>query len=363
MAKRQPARRNAPKVEKGSDVQAAIAEAGLEWYAADAPSVLPGLGLRVDEAEKQEIQAAISAANSVERIARSFAAPSSVDWRNNSGNWLTPIRNQGACGSCVSFACCATIESRIKIVCRNAGLDTDLSEAHLFFCGCGNCCDSGWNFTPALDFCKNTGVGLESDFPYTDSNQPCRNISSHVTLSSWRRILSVNERKSSLASKGPVVGGLAIYSDFYNYSSGVYRRTPGANLEGYHAVCVVGYDDGQDCWICKNSWGPGWGDSGYFRIGYGEAEMDTDFAFYEVELECPAPAPQPDECQNYVPFLQRVLTVARTDWRLRACLRYYICRRGYRPYCGSREIQIVRYVYQILQRCPQYRDPFCRLLG
>jgi hypothetical protein len=40
-------------------------------------------------------------------------------------------------------------------------------------------------------------------------------------------------------------------------------------------VTIVGYDDGQQCWICKNSWGPGWGESGFFRIGYGECGIDT----------------------------------------------------------------------------------------
>jgi hypothetical protein len=230
-----------------------------------------------------------------------------------------------------------------------------LSEAHLLFCGGGSC--SGWNFTPALDFCKNNGVGLESDFPYTPNDQPCKNIPPHIKITSWRRLLSINERKNSLASKGPVVGGMAVYSDFSSYSGGVYRRTPGSTLRGYHAICVVGYDDRQNCWICKNSWGTGWGGSGYFRIGYGEAQIDTSFAFYEVELRCP------DACQRYIPFLKRVLIAARTNWRLRACLLYYICRRGRRPYCGPGEIRIVRYVYHILRRCPQYRAPFCRYLG
>src|SRR5206468_3305820 len=42
-----------------------------------------------------------------------------------------------------------------------------------------------------------------------------------------------------------------------------------------HCVSVVGYDDVAGCWICKNSWGPGWGDRGFFRIAYGEVGIDA----------------------------------------------------------------------------------------
>lgn len=361
MAKRA-VKRNVSGPPDSADIQYEIQAAGYSWTAA--PLALPekpGLGLRVDPQELAAMRAAVDAENRVASLAAAFAAPAAVDWRNNNGNWVSPIRNQLSCGSCVSFACCATIESRLKIACRNAGLGTDLSEAHLFFCGCGNCCNNGWNFAPALNHCKTTGVGLESEFPYTPQDQPCRNITAHVKIDAWHAVYAQNERKSLIADKGPVVAGMAVYSDFYSYGSGVYRKTPSATLEGYHAVSVVGYDDAQRCWIAKNSWGPNWGESGFFRIGYGEAEMDTTFPFYDVTVTCPRePA---DECSRYVPFLRQVLAVARTDWRLRNCLRYYVCRRIGRPTCTSRELQIVRYVSIILQACPQYRDAFCRLLG
>ena len=49
---------------------------------------------------------------------------------------------------------------------------------------------------------------------------------------------------------------------------------------------------GETVWIFKNSWGPGWGESGWFKIGYGEAEIDTRFAMYGVEDVIP-PSPEP----------------------------------------------------------------------
>jgi hypothetical protein len=89
-----------------------------------------------------------------------------------------------------------------------------------------------------------------------------------------------------------MIGCMAIYQDFFSYTSGVYRHTLGT-LSGYHAVCVVGYSEAEEAWICKNSWGTDWGESGWFKIGYGECGMDTQFAMYGVEDVIP-PSPDPD---------------------------------------------------------------------
>jgi len=347
-----------------------IQAAGHDWIAGDVdPDDVPQLGLQVDDGEMKRLSVAIENANDVELMGASFGAPPAVDWRNNNGDWVTPIKNQGSCGSCVSFAVCATIESRIRLACNDSGRNVDLSEAHLFYCGRGSSCDNGWTFTPALDQCKSTGVGLESAFPYTPGDQRCQNIQSHSRITAWRRILSMNERKSVIAERGPVVAGMRVFSDFMRYRSGIYRKSRRATDSGGHAVCVVGYDDSQQCWIVKNSWGPNWGENGYFRIAYNESDvlMDTHYPFYDVTVPCPSERepdePAEDDCRRYVPFLRRAIAVARREPRLRRCLRYYICRQGRRPYCNAREIRIVRYVSDVLDYCPQYRRPFCRAIG
>ena len=92
-----------------------------------------------------------------------------------------------------------------------------------------------------------------------------------------------------------MVAAMAVYSDFFAYKSGVYKRTPGAQLRGYHAVSVIGYNDELEAWICKNSRGTAWGDNGFFMIGYGEADMDTKFAFHGVDVDCRRPGPDDDE--------------------------------------------------------------------
>ena len=317
------------------------------------------LGLAVNEAELAATKQAIRAVEAARTLYAAVAAPAAIDWRNNGGNWITQVKDQSSCGSCVSFATVGTLESRVRIACRNAALSIDLSEAHLFYCGCGNCCVPGWNFPPALDFCKNTGVGLEASFPYTPGNQPCKaGVAPYVKISSWNAVLGIADRKNVIATKGPVVAGMAVYADFVSYRSGVYRRTSNV-LRGYHAVSVIGYDDGLQCWIAKNSWGTGWGESGFFKIGYGESDIDTSFAFYNMEAPCPQP---PDTCSQYVPYLRRVILAARNHPGLRACLRYYVCGVGPRPLCSAQILAIVRSVVLVLRRCPQYRRPFCQAL-
>lgn len=65
-----------------------------------------------------------------------------------------------------------------------------------------------------------------------------------------------------------------VYEDFYYYQGGVYQHITGASLGG-HCVTIIGYDDQQGCWICKNSWGKQWGEKGFFRIAYGECGIDS----------------------------------------------------------------------------------------
>jgi len=69
-----------------------------------------------------------------------------------------------------------------------------------------------------------------------------------------------------------------VYSDFMNYAGGIYVHTKGY-VEGGHAIKVLGwgYDDATklNYWICANSWGPAWGEAGYFRIAFGECGIDS----------------------------------------------------------------------------------------
>jgi hypothetical protein len=81
--------------------------------------------------------------------------------------------------------------------------------------------------------------------------------------------------KTWISTKGPVAACFTVYEDFYHhYSSGVYHYVSGAVVGG-HCITIVGYDDANHFWICKNQWGAGWGESGYFRIGFGQCGLDS----------------------------------------------------------------------------------------
>jgi len=320
------------------------------------------LGLDVTEEELRATEAMVNSANKAMSLrAEAFSAPVAVDWRANPANYITAIRDQSSCGSCVSFGTLATIEARMNIVCKTPGQQRDYSEAFLFYCGCGACCNTGWNFAPALEFCKNTGVAVESKFPYVTGNPPCPSPrpTPDFKIAGYTVLASTVERKAAIADGGPVVGGLAVYQDFFAYKSGVYKHVTG-NLAGYHAVSVVGYSDTQGCWICKNSWGPSWGDSGFFRIAYGQS-MDAQFSMYAPQITTCWPPPT-TPCEQYLPYLKRVLLAARTNPLLRRCLLYYICGRPPRPLCPAQYLTIISQVRMILARCPQYRVPFCNAL-
>lgn len=215
------------------------------------------------------------------------------DWRDVNGvYWTTPIKDQGGCGSCVAFGTLASLEALLKIrKYKNSNKTIDLSEAHLFYCNNRDCLpgrpNSGWNMSPACDYLKQNGVPDEACFPYTDHNQPCNTCSDwesrigDTKIPSWSHTMDVNKMKENIVNNGPQITGMAVYEDFWDYESGVYEYVDGG-LEGYHCVSVVGFDDTNECWICKNSWGTGWGENGWFRIKYGECGIDDVFGMWNI---------------------------------------------------------------------------------
>jgi C1A family cysteine protease len=281
------------------DLERAIRDQGHAWRPGPTPlSSLTleeqrrRLGLRLVPEEMARIAMMMA-----EVAPRAAEFPPAWDWRDVEGaNWTTPIRDQKACGSCVAFATVGVLETMLKRYYGDAGLRPDLSEAHLFFCGCGNCCEQGWWPSYALNYAENSGVPDEACFPYQDHDMPCSTSCSDwqsraVKVVSWSEVVDVGARKEWIAAKGPMVGSMAVYQDFFSYTTGVYRHVSGA-LAGYHAIGVVGYSEAEKCWICKNSWGPDWGDAGWFKIGYGEGGIDSEFAMYGVEAVTP-PSSEP----------------------------------------------------------------------
>ena len=291
-----------PKKERAltaAEVSRMIQQQGLEWVAEETPlSALSlaeqkkHLGLLVTMEEIKRMATAVKRGAEEElrafQAGLPFGAPTEKDWRNVGGkSYVTPVKNQGSCGSCVSFGSCATIESNMRVKGQDPDLKVDLSEAFLQFCGGGSC--NGWGLTSGLEYAKNTGVTDEACLPYQPKNLPCNNRCSDwqsrlQKIKSYTAHNSVQARKNAIASIGPVLAGMAVYNDFFSYKSGVYVKS-GGNLAGYHCICIVGYDDSQQCWILKNSWGTGWGENGFCRLKYGQTDLliDSSWAFYSVD--------------------------------------------------------------------------------
>ena len=253
-------------------VQKAIARENLAWQARETsisrlskPERRMRLGGRL-----ADVLPRIRAKNPVPA-----SLPAVLDWRDHNGNWVTSIKDQGDCGSCWAFATTAVLESMVKIS-KNMSENIDLSEQMLVSCsGAGNCVDGGYD-SKAAEYIKGTGIPRESCFPYTANDAPCNPcagwMSRVVMIKSWDWVsTSITGIETALQS-GPVTTYMTVYSDFYHYSSGIYKVTVGATVEGGHLVAIIGYDYANGYWICKNSWGTDWGENGFFLIQMGQAD-------------------------------------------------------------------------------------------
>jgi C1A family cysteine protease len=197
--------------------------------------------------------------------------PDSFDWRQMGG--VTPVRDQGSCGSCWAFAVTAGTESMVAIYDH---WQPDLSEQQLVSCNTqGYGCDGGW--LDAVVRFVNPGAISESCQPYTaNDSTPCKESQCEVVaqLDSYGSVnQSVTAIKNALQN-GPVPCAIYCHSDFSYYGGGCYQG--GASGSVNHGVCIVGWDDSvcpSGAWIVKNSWGTGWGEAGFFYIAYGDSNI------------------------------------------------------------------------------------------
>ena len=158
------------------------------------------LGLVVPEDEKERIREMMDKEHARSAEPGNVAVyPTQWDWRNVSGkNWTTPVRDQKQCGSCVAFATVATIESNLEIFKRDPDLNPDLSEADLFFRGCGDCCGRGWNFITALKYAQSSGIPDERCFPYdSDQTSSCPDRDKRIVkIESWKTLPALPRPRS-----------------------------------------------------------------------------------------------------------------------------------------------------------------------
>ncbi|KAJ8335259.1 hypothetical protein SKAU_G00408980 [Synaphobranchus kaupii] len=196
--------------------------------------------------------------------------PLSVDWRSK--GMVSPIRNQGACGSCWAFSVTGAMEGQMK---NWTGKLIPLSPQNLLDCSTsyGNHGCKGGYLSKAFKYIiGNKGIDSDSSYPYEHREGKCRySVRGRAGYCSGYRIVRKGNEKalqSAVANVGPVSVGInALLPSFHYYRGGLYDDpTCGSKIN--HAVLVVGYgtDRGRDFWLVKNSWGTGWGESGFIRM-------------------------------------------------------------------------------------------------
>jgi C1A family cysteine protease len=213
--------------------------------------------------------------NSVPYVPLSKPVNSSVDWRNQS--LVTPVKDQGACGSCWAFATTGVLEGQLSKA-NGGGNPVPLSEQQLVDCVNKSSGCEGGLMHHAYDYIyHNKGLGTAACYPYASppGQSACRATPSCVGATvgpTWSVLHSGSESalQDAVAAVGPVAVAIDVTADFFAYRSGVFYDPTCSADRLRHAVLVVGYGTnattGQDYWIVKNSWGTSWGANGYVHM-------------------------------------------------------------------------------------------------
>jgi cathepsin L len=207
---------------------------------------------------------------------QNYDAPTEVDWRSQ--GYVTPVKDQGQCGSCWAFSTVASLEGQYF---KKNGNLVSLAEQQLVDCsrsfgnqGCnGGLMDQGFQYIKS----HSTGMALESSYRYTARDGSCHPDSdlsfpspaATVTGFTDVQVGSEADLTNALATVGPIAVAIdASHQSFQLYRSGVYYAALCSSKRLDHGVTAVGYgvDGKHDYYIVKNSWGAVWGEQGYIKM-------------------------------------------------------------------------------------------------
>lgn len=208
-----------------------------------------------------------------------LGVPESVNWVEKGA--VTPVKNQGQCGSCWSFSTTGALEGAYFI--KNGKL-LSFSEQELVDCdnfkngGKDHGCNGGLMDNAFKWIEKNDGLCLEEDYQYVSGetktagtcDKSCSPVEGSVIIDYYDVPASSDNDMMYALSKQPVsVAIQADQKDFQLYKSGVFTGECGTKLD--HGVLLVGYgsEENGDYYLLKNSWGETWGDNGYIKLGRG----------------------------------------------------------------------------------------------
>ena len=200
--------------------------------------------------------------------------PASFSWRDINGtDYTTPIRDQAPAPTCEAFAICAVLETKMQYQLKDLSIP-DLSENHLYFNAGGTIAKGYVSIVDAAHYLMIYGVPDEGCYPdpHRPSDYTFKSLSGWenrtVKITEWGWVdHNITSIKQALIDHGPLIICISVYEDFNWYHGGVYYHKWGPRVGG-HVVAIVGYDDSQQCWMVKNSWGTRWGEDGWFQMAY-----------------------------------------------------------------------------------------------
>ncbi|KAL3749679.1 hypothetical protein ACJRO7_010755 [Eucalyptus globulus] len=218
------------------------------------------------------------------------AVPSSMDWRKKGA--VTPIKDQGQCGSCWAFSAVGAMEGNNQLT---TGKLISLSEQELVDCdtsGEDQGCEGGFMDNAFEFIIGNHGLTTETNYPYQAVDGTCnarKEASSAAKITGYEDVPANSESAllKAVAHQPVSVAIDAGESAFQFYSSGIFTGECGTNLD--HGVTAVGYgtsEDGTKYWLVKNSWGTGWGEEGYIRM---KRDIDAKEGLCGIAMEASYP--------------------------------------------------------------------------
>lgn len=225
----------------------------------------------------------------VKRVADKL--PEIFDWRTT--GFVSPVRNQGGCGSCYAFSAMGMNEARWRLRTNNTEQPVfspqDIVECSEYSQGC----DGGFPYLIGGKYAEDFGIVDEKCNPYkgkdgkcsTDKSCPRQYSYNYQYIGGFYGGCNEELMKINLVKNGPLSVSFEVYNDFFHYKGGVYVHT--GLQEKFnpfeitnHAVLLVGYGvdaaTGVKFWTVKNSWGTQWGEDGYFRIRRGTDECSIE---------------------------------------------------------------------------------------
>jgi len=207
--------------------------------------------------------------------------PDSMDWRDVD-NVVTPVKDQGYCGSCWAFSAVAAMEGAYNYA---SGSLNSFSEQELVDCTKNGhyTCNIGGEMSDGIAYIADDMDGYiytEREYPYTGSScsiaKDCCDADASTGVSTgitgFTAVDSGDEDGLKVASAEQTIISVGIDASsvlFQLYNSGVYAPAGCSTTSLDHGVAVVGYDTmtiGGDYWIVKNSWGSSWGEDGYIYM-------------------------------------------------------------------------------------------------